>query len=175
MLNCSKKSIPETLEAQIDKSKVLMLFYGSQTGTAEDLATRLAKETSTNFDLHTLVCDIEDYDMESLANWPTQEEAGKQCLAGFFMATYGEGEPTDNAADFYSWIMDGNGIGGDEGDQEDTMTDDKPLSKLPFFVFGLGNSTYENYNAIGKRLDKRLERLGAKRVVSLGMGDDDKR
>lgn len=40
-------------------------------------------------------------------------------------------------------------------------------------VFGLGNKTYEHYNAMGKYVDKRLAELGATRVFELGMGDDD--
>jgi NADPH-ferrihemoprotein reductase len=98
----------------------------------------------------------------------------ENCLLGFFMATYGEGEPTDNAADFYSWIMDGAGIGEDEGDEIESAVGEKSLS-LPYFVFGLGNSTYAHFNAIGKRLDKRLTKLGGSRLAELGLGDDDKR
>ena len=40
-------------------------------------------------------------------------------------------------------------------------------------VFGLGNKTYEHYNAIGKFVDKRLFELNAERVYELGLGDDD--
>jgi len=40
-------------------------------------------------------------------------------------------------------------------------------------VFGLGNKTYENYNSMGKFVDKRLAELGAERVFELGLGDDD--
>jgi len=40
-------------------------------------------------------------------------------------------------------------------------------------VFGLGNKTYENYNSMGKFVDKKLEQLGAERVYELGLGDDD--
>ena len=40
-------------------------------------------------------------------------------------------------------------------------------------VFGLGNKTYEHYNAMGKFVDRRLEELGAARVFELGLGDDD--
>ena len=40
-------------------------------------------------------------------------------------------------------------------------------------VFGLGNKTYEHYNATAKYVDKRLEELGAERIYSIGMGDDD--
>ncbi len=40
-------------------------------------------------------------------------------------------------------------------------------------VFGLGNKTYELYNAVGKYVDKRLAELGGVRVCELGLGDDD--
>jgi len=40
-------------------------------------------------------------------------------------------------------------------------------------VFGLGNKTYENYNSMGKFVDRKLEELGAERVFELGLGDDD--
>ncbi|XP_075969627.1 cytochrome P450 reductase isoform X2 [Anticarsia gemmatalis] len=45
--------------------------------------------------------------------------------------------------------------------------------KLRYVVFGLGNKTYEHYNAVAIYLDKRLEELGATRVYELGLGDDD--
>lgn len=44
---------------------------------------------------------------------------------------------------------------------------------LRYAVFGLGNSTYEHFNAMGKFVDKKLEEMGGKRVHSLGLGDDD--
>ena len=144
----------------------LLLFYGSQTGTAEDFALRLAKETSGNYNIKTMVCDLEDYSMESILSLDN-------CLVGFFMATYGEGEPTDNAFDFYSWIMDGAGVGEDEGD--DAQVSFEKSFSLPYFVFGLGNSTYAHYNAIGKRLDKRLQMMGGKRLAEIGLGNDDER
>ena len=47
------------------------------------------------------------------------------------------------------------------------------LLLLLFQVFGLGNKTYEHYNAIGKYFDERLAELGAERVFKRGEGDDD--
>ncbi|KAG6442567.1 hypothetical protein O3G_MSEX002457 [Manduca sexta] len=78
-------------------------------------------------------------------------------LAVFCMATYGEGDPTDNSMEFYEWIKNG----------------DPDLTGLNYAVFGLGNKTYEHYNAVAIYLDKRLEELGATRVFELGLGDDD--
>lgn len=47
------------------------------------------------------------------------------------------------------------------------------LISVLFQVFGLGNKTYEHFNAMGKYVDKRLEELGAQRIFELGLGDDD--
>lgn len=54
--------------------------------------------------------DIEDYKWE--AALPDEG------AAVFLMATYGDGEPTDSAADFYSWLVQAaedadNGVGSD--------------------------------------------------------------
>ncbi|XP_039300847.1 NADPH--cytochrome P450 reductase-like, partial [Nilaparvata lugens] len=78
-------------------------------------------------------------------------------LAVFCLATYGEGDPTDNAMDFYEWLQNGSA----------------DLTGLNYAVFGLGNKTYEHYNAVGIYVDQRLEELGATRVCELGLGDDD--
>lgn len=51
-----------------------------------------------------------------------------------------------------------------------------PSSEPPLLstqVFGLGNKTYEHFNAMGKYVDQRLEQLGAQRIFELGLGDDD--
>jgi NADPH-ferrihemoprotein reductase len=69
--------------------------------------------------------------------------------------------------------MNGNGLGADKGDQEDEMVEEGTCEKLNYFIFGLGNKTYEYFNAIARRLDKRLTQLGAKRVGERGEGDDD--
>ncbi|KAJ3042271.1 hypothetical protein HDV00_007638 [Rhizophlyctis rosea] len=169
-----KKSILEVLRAT-DAPNQLVFFYGSQTGTAEDLATRFAKEATATFGVPAIVCDCEDYNMNELASWPVDElEAeDKKWLVGFFVATYGEGEPTDNAVEFYDWLMDGKGKGDDEGNEEDDMTAERSLEGVPYIIFGLGNKTYEHYNAIARRMDKRMKALGAQRVGERGEGDDD--
>ena len=80
----------------------------------------------------------------------------------FLMATYGEGEPTDNAVSFTKWIKN-----------EDGDIDASALAKVKFSVFGLGNKQYEHYNAMGKLVDKQMEKLGAERMYEYGEGDDD--
>lgn len=138
----------------------VIFFYGSQTGTAEDYAARLAKECSQKYGVSCMTADIELYDLSYLDTVP------EDYLVFFIMATYGEGEPTDNAVDFWELLMD-------ESPQFSETDEDKPLQNLRYVVFGLGNKTYEHYNAVGRSVDKRLTELGAKRIGERGEGDDD--
>lgn len=39
----------------------MVIFYGSQTGTAEDYATRLAKEAKARYGISSLVADPEEF------------------------------------------------------------------------------------------------------------------
>ncbi|KAI9772479.1 MAG: NADPH-cytochrome P450 reductase [Geoglossum simile] len=149
------------LEKMDESGKNCVVFYGSQTGTAEDYASRLAKEGSSRFGLKTMVADLEDYDYENLDTFPS----GK--VAIFVLATYGEGEPTDNAVDFYEFITS-ESISFSQGGG----ASDSPLSDLRFVAFGLGNNTYEHYNSMVRRVNVNLEKLGAKRIGEAGEGDD---
>lgn len=133
-------------------SRNVVVFYGSQTGTAEEFATRLAKDAG-RYGMKGMVADPEESDMDELCHLKDVDNN----LAIFCMATYGEGDPTDNAQEFYEWLQSGDG----------------ELEGVNYAVFALGNKTYEHFNAMGKYVDKRLEELGAKRIFDLGMGDDD--
>ncbi|RLV96175.1 NADPH--cytochrome P450 reductase [Spathaspora sp. JA1] len=129
--------------------KNVLLVFGSQTGTAEDYAQKLSRELTSRFGLKCMVVDFADYD------WDNFKEISKDILVFFIMATYGEGEPTDNAIEFFDYL-----------DNEDD------LSQLSFCVFGLGNSTYEFFNAIGRKLRDLLVEKGGNQFSSYGEGDD---
>ena len=147
------------LEKMDESSKNCVIFYGSQTGTAEDYASRLAKEGSSRFGLKTMVADLEDYDYDNLDEFPSDK------VAFFVLATYGEGEPTDNAVEFYEFINDQSPAfsKGEEG---------TPLTDLIYVTFGLGNNTYEHYNSMVRNVDAALTRFGANRIGTAGEGDD---
>nr|QCY50168.1 putative THF-degrading cytochrome P450 reductase [Scedosporium sp.] len=149
------RNIVEKLE---ESNKDCVVFYGSQTGTAEDYASRLAKEGKSRFGLETMVADLADYDYDNLDALPK----GKVVM--FVLATYGEGEPTDNAVDFYEFIAG--------EDVSFSNSSDPPLGNLNFVAFGLGNTTYEHYNAMVRNINKALEKLGAQRIGMVGEGDD---
>ena len=149
------------LEKMEESGKNCVIFYGSQTGTAEDYASRLAKEGSSRFGLKTMVADLEDYDYENLDTFPEDK------IAMFVLATYGEGEPTDNAVDFYEFIT-----GEEVSFSNGATVEEKPLSSLKFVAFGLGNNTYEHYNSMVRRVTAALEKLGGSRIGQAGEGDD---
>ncbi|CZR63224.1 NADPH-cytochrome P450 reductase [Phialocephala subalpina] len=146
------------IEKMEESGKNCVVFYGSQTGTAEDYASRLAKEGKSRFGLETMVADLEDYDYENLDSFPEDK------IAMFVLATYGEGEPTDNAVDFYEFIS-GEDVSFANGG-------DPPLENLKFVAFGLGNNTYEHYNSMVRNVTAALEKLGATRIGKAGEGDD---
>lgn len=147
-----KSNDKSLIDKMKSSGKSIVIFYGSQTGTAEEYAQRIAKNLRL-YGLKALVVDPEETDINEL---PRLTEIEKP-IALFILATYGEGDPTDNAQELFDYIQQG---------QCD-------LNGLNFAVFGLGNKTYEHYNEIGKYFDKRLEELNGKRLMPLGLGDDD--
>ncbi|EPX70486.1 NADPH-cytochrome p450 reductase [Schizosaccharomyces octosporus yFS286] len=138
-----------------------LVLFGSQTGTAEDFAYRFSTEAKSKYKLANTTEDLENLDFTDL------DKLDSSKLLVFFLATYGEGEPTDNAEQFLELI-----------ESEDTIfssgkgTEDRPLANLRYVIFGLGNHTYEHYNAMAKRVDSALNALGAKSVAPVGLGDD---
>lgn len=46
------------------------------------------------------------------------------------------------------------------------------LSNLTFGVIGLGDSSYQKFNFVAKRLHKRLLQLGATAILNVGLCDD---
>jgi NADPH-ferrihemoprotein reductase len=143
----------------------VLVLYGTQTGTAERFAKELAKEMRENYggSVPVQVVDAENYD------GPSKLSSEKVVFMVF--ATYGDGEPTDNAARFYDWLVKAGHKREEEGSAG--SENDAPLGGVSFGVFGLGNRQYEHFNAVGKRLDAAMRQMGARALVPRGDGDDD--
>ncbi|KAF9364932.1 NADPH-cytochrome P450 reductase [Mortierella sp. NVP85] len=164
-INKVAKKTRDFVQKMKETDKTVIFFYGSQTGTAEDYAARLAKEGTQRYNLKTMTADLEDYDMNLLDTLPSDH------LAVFVLATYGEGEPTDNAVEFWEHLVAGEDLPEfSTGDYEDA---EKPLTNLHYVMFGLGNKTYEHYNSVCRSVDEKLTKLGATRIGERGEGDDD--
>lgn len=133
------------------KNKDVVVFWGSQSGTAEGFANRLSRELFQRLRLSALSADLSDFDSETLAQLPQSK------LAIFIVSTYGEGDPSDNATQFWDWI---------------TKQNQSELQSLRYFAFGLGNSNYQHYNRVVHVVDQCLLGTGAQRLLPPGKADD---
>lgn len=127
------------------------MFWGSQSGTAERFASRLAKEIKQRYGKVALVADMSDFEPDSIARITESK------VAFFVMSTFGEGDPSDNVHDFWTWIDTKRG---------------NPLNQLRYMAFGLGNSNYKHYNAVIDHVVQRIENLGATALQPTGYADD---
>ncbi|CAJ1064914.1 S-adenosyl-L-methionine-dependent tRNA 4-demethylwyosine synthase TYW1 [Xyrichtys novacula] len=134
------------------------IFYGSQTGTGKSFAKELSEEVTT-LGIPAEVIDMKDYDPDD----QLADECTNKSVCVFLVATYTDGQPTENAEWFCKWL-------------EEASTDFRYgktyLKGLRYAVFGLGNSVYVgHYNTVGKNVDKWLWMLSGMRILTRGEGD----
>jgi len=141
-------STPQLNAAPAKPAEPLTILFGSQTGTAEGLAKQIAKESESRGFAPKLLA-LNDYEQANLA------AGGKAVIIS---STWGDGEPPDNAVNFWSWLS----------------ADAAPkLEGLTFAVLGLGDKNYSEFCGASKKFDARLEALGAKRLAPRGECDVD--
>ena len=130
---------PSTRPTPENDTVPLLILFGSQTGTAEGLARRIAKAAGAK----RCRAQVVDAASHATVDWA----AARNLLV--VTSTYGDGDMPDNAQSFWDWL------------QNDTATS---LAHLNFSVLALGDTTYTEFCAAGKKIDARLEQLGAKRL-----------
>ena len=124
----------------------LLVLYGSNLGTAEELATRVADLAEVN-GFATKLAPLDDF----VGKLP--EQGGVL----IFCASY-NGAPPDNASQFVKWL------GGD-------LPKDA-FAKLRYALFGCGNSDWAaTYQSIPRLIDEQLAARGGRSVYARGEGD----
>ncbi|GAA3756845.1 diflavin oxidoreductase [Terriglobus aquaticus] len=124
------------------------VYFASQSGTAERLAKKLAKELK----LQGHIAEVASLAKIKPADLAQQENAL------LLLSTYGEGDPPESAVAF----------------RDALFSDSAPeLKTLRYSVFALGDSHYEHFCKFGIDMDERLQSLGATRFVPAAVSDVD--
>ena len=124
----------------------LLVLYGSNLGTAEELATRVADLAEVN-GFATKLAALDDF----VGKLP--EQGGVL----IFCASY-NGAPPDNATEFVKWL--GSDLPKDA------------FAKVRYAVFGCGNSDWlATYQSIPRFIDEQLAAHGASNAYVRGEGD----
>ena len=124
----------------------LLVLYGSNLGTAEELATRVADLAEVN-GFATKLGALDDY----VGKLP--EQGGLL----IFCASYNGAAP-DNATQFVKWL---------DGDLPKDA-----LAKVRYAVFGCGNSDWAaTYQSVPRMIDEQLAAHGARSLYGRGEGD----
>ncbi|XP_077593032.1 NADPH-dependent diflavin oxidoreductase 1 [Stigmatopora nigra] len=127
----------------------LFILYGSQTGTAQDTAQRIARQALRRR-LQVHVSSLDDYNVANLIS---------ASLVVFVCSTTGQGDPPDNMKVFWRFLFRKSLPLGS-------------LCQLDCAILGLGDSSYPKFNFVAKKLHKRLAQLGATMLLPVGLADD---
>jgi sulfite reductase (NADPH) flavoprotein alpha-component len=114
----------------------IAVLYASQSGTAEGLARKLAKELKSQG--HTP-------SVSTLVGYTPAALAAESC-ALILASTYGDGDAPDGVQPFYEQLC---------------LEHFPRMEKLSYAVFSLGDRHYEHFCKFGAELDAKLAALGA--------------
>ncbi len=127
-------------DAPGQKTKIVNILYGTQTGNAEILANEAA-DAAKGAGMTPVVESLEDVDLERFA-------AMERVI--IVTSTYGEGEMPDNAQLFWEAL---------------TASTAPRMESMNYAVLAIGDTAYDEFCEAGKLFDIRLEQLGANRVA----------
>ncbi|KJP87485.1 hypothetical protein AK88_02917 [Plasmodium fragile] len=127
------------------------IYFGSQGGTAEQFSKELSANLRDIFNIKAEVIDLEYFSKEEISTFGVRI---------FIVATYGDGEPTDNACAFFKWLK--------------MLNDDNEYFRNTIYsIMGLGSKQYKHFNKVAKKLANYLTKFKAKQISENVFGDDD--
>ena len=128
--------------------RVLVLF-GSQTGTAEDIAEEIGT-LLRNRRVDVQVSAMDSFPIQNLIN-----ERVVVCIC----STTGQGDEPENMRLAWKFLLR-------------RELPSNSLDNCLFAVLGIGDSSYQKFNFVAKRLEKRVRQLGAPVFYPLALADE---
>ena len=139
---------PQDACAPSEDVATLQILYGSNTGTCETLARKLASQ-ARQYGHSAHVAELDS----------ATEHLPTDIPVAIITASY-EGQPCDNASGFTAWL------------QASAAKDDKLLSGVRYAVFGVGHSDWrDTFQRQPKLLNDKLAELGATQMAERGETD----
>jgi sulfite reductase alpha subunit-like flavoprotein len=137
------------MQQQQQQQQPLVIAYGSETGTAKEVAHYIASR-AVRRGLKPWVGALDALPLQLLPSLRASI---------FVVATTGDGEAPHNMQEAWKVLL-----------RKDLAVNS--LADMEFALLALGDSTYAKYCAAARRLDVRLRQLGAKRMIELGYADE---
>lgn len=128
------------------------IVYATQSNTAKRFSEKISKDAEY-LNIKNKIINISEI---------TIEDFNKNIFLVFFISTYGEGGPSDDAIEFNRLI------------DNKTLLENLENKNVHFSIFGLGSTKYEYYNQMAKKIDKYFTKNKIIRISEVGMGDDSK-
>lgn len=133
-------------QADRAEAKPLSIFYGSNTGTCESLAQRLATGAAAHGFAATVVEPMD----AATKNLPTDRPV-------VIITASFEGQPPDNAAVFCKWLE---------------HLEANALQNVSYTVYGCGHHDWtQTFHRVPKLVDQTMEARGASRICEVGLTD----
>ncbi|KAK4118316.1 putative bifunctional P-450:NADPH-P450 reductase [Parathielavia appendiculata] len=149
--NNSSKAKANGITSSSAEARPMSIFYGSNTGTCESLAQRLA----TNAASHGFKATVVEPMDAATGNLPTDRPV-------VIITASFEGQPPDNAARFCSWLLE----------QQRLSAHINELSGVAYAVFGCGHHDWsQTLHRVPRRVDGAMSERGATRLCDMGLTD----
>lgn len=126
---------------ELKQPRRIAVLYASQSGTAEGLARKLARELKAQGHAPAV---------STLVGYTSAALAGETC-ALILASTYGDGDAPDGVQPFYEQLC---------------LEHFPRMEKLSYAVLALGDKHYEHFCKFGRDLDAKLTSLGANRLAN---------
>ncbi|KAI3332103.1 riboflavin synthase domain-like protein [Xylariaceae sp. AK1471] len=127
----------------------MLILYGSETGNSEDAASDIER-MARRLHFQTLLEEMDDVGLSDLLQYS---------LIVFVISTTGQGDLPKNARKFWKSLLR-------------KRLPPNCLRQVNFTTFGLGDSSYFQYNWAARKLHKRLKQLGAREFLPCGEADE---